>query len=129
MKRAMGIVAALVVGMVVGCGGVRSEPAPLAVPSLPAESRVQSTHRLQVLTDASDHVSFATSPASADERYSWGVVVQVTATCVEGTVHWQTTAIGRGVVETMTNRTSATLSVVMDQDRVVFVRCVAPMGG
>jgi hypothetical protein len=71
----------------------------------------------------------ASSPASADGRYAGGAAVELTATCAEGTVHWQTTSLGRGVVETITNQPVTTLSVTMDKDQVVFVRCVTRLGG
>jgi len=88
-----------------------------------------TTFHLRVLTDAEDEVTVLTAPVSQDSRFAEGTDVALTATCGSGTVHWQTTAIGRGVVETITNRTTATLLVLMDQDRVVFVRCVARLGG
>jgi hypothetical protein len=104
-----------------------SQHPPTAPPT--AASQPQTTYRLQVLTDPSDRVTVASSPASADGRYAGGGVVEITATCTEGTVHWQSTSLGRGVVETITNQPVTTLSVTMDRDQVVFVRCVTRLGG
>ncbi len=127
-RHAISVLSLLVaaVALAVACGGARPATTPPNVQSVappPAAGEGQTIYRLQILTDPSDRVSVASSPASADGRYAGGAVVEITATCVEGTVHWQTTSLGRGVVETITNQRVTTLSVTMDKDQVVFVRC------
>lgn len=126
MKRIAWLLVGLVALLVGACTGGQ---APSATPNGQPAARSSSpsptqTHRLQVLTDPSDRVSVASSPESADGRYAGGATVELTATCAEGTVHWQTTSLGRGVVETITNQPVTTLAVTMDKDQVVFVRCV-----
>ncbi|MSQ13472.1 MAG: hypothetical protein EXR47_04985 [Dehalococcoidia bacterium] len=122
------LVVPLVAALALSCS-VQPAPSPLNTPSAPpppAASQAQTTYRLQVLTDPIDRVSVASSPTSADGRYAAGVVVELTATCAEDTVHWRTTSLGRGVVETITNQPVTTLSVTMNKDQVVFVRCTGP---
>jgi hypothetical protein len=118
------LVVGLVAALLVSCSNQHPTTAPL-----PAAIQAQTTYRLQVLTDPSDRITVASSPASADGRYAGGAAVELTATCAVGTVHWQTTSLGRGVVETITNQPVTTLSVTMDKDQVVFVRCVTRLGG
>lgn len=129
MKKIAWLLVGLVALLVGACTGGQAPSTPPNVrPASPpsAASQPQTTFRLQVLTDPSDRVSVASSPPSADGRYAGGAVVELTATCAEGTVHWQTTSLGRGVVETITNQPVTTLSVTMDKDQVVFVRCTGP---
>lgn len=126
MQRIAWLLVSLVALLVGACTGARpATTPPNAQPASPpsAASHAQTTYRLQVLTDPTDRVSVAALPASADGRYPRGAVVELTATCADGTVHWQTTSLGRGVVETITNQPVTTLSVTMDKDQVVFVRC------